>query len=227
MKPYAKILHRVDSDFQKALQELRSDPLFTRNDNLYTSHDKERIARIWKDIVKPFLRVRHIIRVLYWRSFLIFGSKNSFVVKYASIVTYYNMVHELREVFGPHEEFIRQYLDDTFTENYSTLARYMYHMRFLSILSYPREYFLTLRDEVDPSLLPLFDREGKASEDFRKRTTLDLINIWYYFRFKASLLLTWISKHGGRLMMHIRFTSRKHGLISSENISEVLKDMIP
>ena len=62
------------------------------------------------------------------------------------------MVYELRECFGKHEEFLRQYLDDTFVENYSTLARYMYHVRFYSVLIYPREFFLTLRDEVFESL---------------------------------------------------------------------------
>jgi uncharacterized protein YycO len=227
MKPYAKILHKVDTDFEKALKRLKEDPLFGRDDNLYTDDDKKRIAHIWKDIVKPFLVLRRIIRVLYWRSFFFLWSKNSFVVKYASIVTYYNMIHDLRESFWPHEEFIRQYLDDTFSENYSTLARYMYHVRFLSVLWFPREFFLTLRDEVDPTLWSLFDREAKASEEFRKRTTLDLINVWYYIRFKISLLLTWIAKHGWRLMMNIRFSSRKDWLIQKENIDTVLSVMKP
>jgi hypothetical protein len=117
---------------------------------------------VWQDMVKPFLKLRKILRALMWRSFLTFGSKNSFVVKYAAVTTYYNMVYELQKCFGPHEEFLRQYLDDTFRENYSTLARYMYHIRFYSVLSYPYEYFLTLRDEVDILLLPLFDRKVHA-----------------------------------------------------------------
>ena len=99
MKPYANILTSVDIQFQEALMEFRSDPLFTRNDNLYTKHDKERISKIWKDIVKPFLILKRIIRVMYWRSFLAYGSKNSFVVNHATIITYYNMLYELRGSF--------------------------------------------------------------------------------------------------------------------------------
>lgn len=163
MKPYVKILTSIDRDFDKALTMLRTDPLFSSDATIYTEDDKARIAYIWKNVVRPFLKLRKIIRRLYWRSFLTFGSKNSFVVKYAAIVTYYNMVYELQQSFGRHEEFLRQYLDDTFTENYSTLARFMYHVRFYSILSYPYEYYLTLRDEVDTSLAPLFEREPRAA----------------------------------------------------------------
>lgn len=227
MKPYAHILHTVDRDFAKALETFRNDPLFARDDNLYTADDKERIARIWKDIVKPFLTLRRIIRILYWRSFFFFGSKNSFVVKYASIVTYYNMVHELRGVFGPHEEFIRQYLDDTFKENYNTLARYMYHVRFQSILTYPREFFLLLRDDVDVTLDPLFDRPLKSSEKIQQRAFFDFINIWYHFRYKVSTLLSWISRHGWMILSNIYFTRRDHWMIKRENVDELIPMMKP
>jgi len=69
MKPYAKLLHSIDIEFEKALQELRSDPVFLRTDGLYSTDDKVRIARIWKKIVKPFGSLKKIIRSMYWRSF--------------------------------------------------------------------------------------------------------------------------------------------------------------
>jgi hypothetical protein len=137
------------------------------------------------------------------------------------------MVYDLQQTFGPHEEFLRQYLDDTFPENYSTLARFMYHIRFYSVLSYPREYFLSLRDEVDPLLAPLFDRSEKIVGDVEKRWKHDMVNIWYYIRYRLSLLLTWISKHGGRIMMHIRFKTRDHGLISEENVAQIIPLLMP
>ena len=137
-----------------------------------------------------------MIRQLYWRSWFLVGNKNIFVVKYSLIVTYYNMVYDLRKVFSHHEEFLSQYLDDTYSENYSTLARFIYHIRFIGVLLYPREYFLELRDEVDPSLHPLFDRPERATIDLTKRMELDSMNIWYYIRYRISLLLTWISKYG-------------------------------
>lgn len=152
MKPYVVLLDSIDNEFSQALAELKHDPFILRTDGLYSTDDKLRIAIIWRKILKPFASLKKLIRSMYWRSFFGFGNKNNFVVHYASIITYYNMVYELRESFGNHEEFIRQYLDDSFRINYSTLARYMYHLRFYSILLYPREFFLTLRDEVDPSL---------------------------------------------------------------------------
>ncbi len=227
MKPYVKILHKVDIDFQRALNQLKNDPLFSIETTLYTDNDKERIAHIWKDLVKPFLVVRWIIRSLYWRSFFGFGNKNSFVVKYASVITYYNMVYELRESFGYHEEFIRQYLDDTFPENYSTLARYMYHVRFYTILVYPREFFLTLRDEVHSSLQEIFDRPEKSAWMVEKRFIHDWINIWYYIRYRISLVISFISKRFGMFISHIYFTHRDTGRIESANIAKILNNISP
>ena len=99
MKPYAQILASIDTDFSEALSRLRADPLFSLSDRRYTDDDKKRIGAIWRDVVDPFLRTRRIIASLYWRSFFLFGSKNVFVIKYASIVTYYTMVYELQRVF--------------------------------------------------------------------------------------------------------------------------------
>lgn len=106
------------------------------------------------------------------------------VIQYTAVSTYYNMVAELQSVFGIHEEFLRQYLDDTFRENYSNIARYMYHVYFMTILLYPREYFLTLRDEVHPILTPLFYRPPKADSSINRRITLDSMNIFYFIRYR-------------------------------------------
>jgi uncharacterized protein YycO len=223
MKNYPKILLSIDKKFEKALTKFKADPLFSSDQTLYTDADKARIASYWKGILTPFQELKKVIRSLMWRSFLTFGSKNSFVVKYSAVITYFNMVYELQQSFWPHEEFLRQYLDDTFSENYSTIARYMYHIRFFSVLSYPREYFLSLRDEVDPTLAPIFERPDKHAWDVEKRWKHDLINIWYHIRYRLSLLLTWISKHGWRLMMHIHLKNREHWLIRWENIKSVEK----
>ncbi len=227
MKPYAKILHSIDIEFEKALQELKSDPVFLRTDGLYSTDDKARISKIWKKIVKPFGSLKKIIRSMYWRSFFGFWNKNSFVVQYASITTYYNMVYELRESFGDHEEFLRQYLDDTFRENYSTLARYMYHIRFYTILIYPREYFLTLRDEVDPSLSKVFDRPERSAGKIEKRFSHDWINIWYYFRYRITLVISWISKRFGMFISHIYFSRRDSGRITTENLEKIFDSVMP
>lgn len=227
MKNYTRILASIDKDFLQALEAFKNDPIFVSWQTLYTDDDKKRIAHIWKNILKSFLKLKKIIKSLYWRSFFTFWSKNSFVIKYAAITTYYNMVYTLQKTFGPHEEFLRQYLDDTFEENYSTLARYMYHVRFQAVLNYPREYFLTLRDEVDPSLKWLFARPRAESHEISRKFSHDLINIWYYIRYRIALLLTWISKNGGRLMMHIKLTKRGHGFITQENLSLLLQKMQP
>lgn len=227
MKPYHALLRSIDREFEKALASLKSDPLFTSNRKVYTADDKARIAHLWKDIATPFRRLRKMIQSIYWRSFFTFGSKNSFVVQYAAVTTYYNMVYELQQSFGDHEEFLRQYLDDTFSENYSTIARYMYHIRFYSILLYPREYFLTLKDEVDRSLAPIFERPERASWTIEKRWVHDMANIWYYIRYRIGLLFTWIAKYGGRLMLHIRLSRREHWLITPENVEKLLPIMKP
>jgi hypothetical protein len=137
------------------------------------------------------------------------------------------MIYELQKSFGPHEEFLRQYLDDTFTENYSTLARYMYHIRFYSVLLYPYEFFLTLRDEVDSSLDPLFDRPIEKVIAMEKRLSHDRANIWYYIRYRVSIILTWIAKYGGRVMMYIHIKRREKWLITDENREKILQKTLP
>lgn len=74
-------------------------------------------------------------------------------MKYAVAISYYNKLCELQRSFGIHEEFIRQYLDDTFRVNYSTLARAMYFPRFYALLLYPDIYFQEYKNDVDPRLL--------------------------------------------------------------------------
>jgi len=37
------------------------------------------------------------------------------------------MVLKLQETFREHEDFIRQSLDEKYSENYSTIARYIYN----------------------------------------------------------------------------------------------------
>ncbi len=227
MKPYCTILSSLDKEFQENLRKFISDPLFSSSETFYTDDDKKRIYLLWCDIVEPFLKLRRILRSFMWRSFLTFGSKNSFVIKYAVVTTYHNMAYELQQSFGRHEEFLRQYLDDTFSENYSTIARYMYHIRFYSVLLYPREYFLTLKDQVDPSLTPLFERPERASWVIEKRWIHDISNIWYYVRYRIGIFLAYIAKYGWRMMMHIRLTRREKWLITQENIEEILKKMQP
>jgi uncharacterized protein YycO len=137
------------------------------------------------------------------------------------------MLYELQQSFGSHEEFIRQYLDDGFRENYSTLARYMYHASFYSILSYPHEFFLTLHDEVHPSLLLLFDRPQRYAWDIEKRWNHDLINISYYIRYRISITLAWIAKYGGQIMARIHLKNREKWLITDRNTREILMKILP
>ena len=72
MKNYPILLSDIDRDFSLALKNLRSDPLFSSDQTLYTDDDKIRIARLWKDIILPFQSLQKIIRSLMWRSFFTF-----------------------------------------------------------------------------------------------------------------------------------------------------------
>lgn len=227
MKRYTHILNSIDKEFNQSIEQFQNDPLFHSLQEIYTTDDKKRIKKHWQAILQPFLKLQKVIKHTYWRSFFTWWSKNSFVIKYAAITTYYNMLTDVQRTFGRHEEFIRQYLDDEFMDNYSTLARFMYHIRFYWVLSYPREFFLTLRDEVSPDLSPLFDRKEKYTTSLLFRLEHDSINIWYYIRYRMSLLLTWISRNGWRVMMHIKLKNRNQWLITQENLSNFAKQLVP
>jgi hypothetical protein len=62
MKNYPQILSSIDTKFAIALQQLKSDPLFSSSQFLYTDDDKARIAKYWKEILIPFQELQKIIR---------------------------------------------------------------------------------------------------------------------------------------------------------------------
>ena len=220
MKDYSRILLEIDWSFRIALECFRADLLFQKDEGIYTDDDKKRIALHWREMLVPFHSLKRLMRGLSWRSFFS-KKKEVFVLRYSAVTTYYSMVCELQESFGVHEAFIRQYLDEQFRENYSTLARYIYRWPFYSFLLYPREFFLTLRDEVALELDPLFDRPIHAVSDLDRRLMHDGVNIWYYIRFRILILLSWFTKYIGNILARIHITRRTHWLILRDH-GEVL-----
>lgn len=157
MRPYTQIFTSIQKQFHEALTNFQSEKFLKEKKEIYTLEEKKKIAYHWSRIVRSFRELRKIIRRTSWSQYFLFHHRESFVVKYFAVILYYNHLVELQRSFGVHEEFIRQYLDDTFHENYSTLARYMYRVRFYLTLIYPHEYILNLRNEVHISLDSLFD----------------------------------------------------------------------
>ncbi len=224
MKDYPRILLEIDWSFRITLERFRADSLFQRDEGIYTDDDKKRIALHWREILVTFHSLKRLMRGLSCRS-LFSRKKEVFVLRYSAVTTYYSMVCELQESFGVHEAFIRQYLDEQFRENYSTLARYMYRWSFYSFLIYPREFFLTLRDEVSPELDPLFDRPIHAVSDLDRRIMHDGVNIWYYIRFRILILLSWLTKYIGTILARIHITRRMHWLIFRDHGEVLLSTM--
>jgi Permuted papain-like amidase enzyme, YaeF/YiiX, C92 family len=204
---YLQFLQEIDADFESALKYFREDALFMRSTETYTKHDKQLIRLYWKRLLRPFRRLKQQIRSLYWKGFLFSEWKEVFVQKYSAVITYARMLHEVQWSFGIHEEYLRTFLDENFRENYSTLARFSYSFRFLSILHFPYELFLTLHDEVDEQWLPLFHRPGPSSEILLIPSNFHRKNIFYYIQDKCIKIVAPISRMTWKILqkIHIHF----------------------
>lgn len=101
------------------------------------------------------------------------------------------MTLKLHETFQENEDFIRQFLDENYKENYSTIVRYIYRANFLYYLNYPKEFLNLIQDKIDIELKWMLKKEI----DYKIKLNFDYKNFYYYIKFKLDKILYFLVKY--------------------------------
>lgn len=212
-KKLSNTLQKLEEDFEISLKEFTWDQIFQKKWNLYLKKDKEELYKKWKKIQWIFKKLKFTIHS-YSFSLIFKRNYNHFLIKHYCIVSYYNMTLKLHETFQENEDFIRQFLDENYKENYSTIARYIYRANFLYYLNYPKEFLNLIQDKTDIELKWMLKKEV----DYKIKLNFDSKNFYYYIKFKLDKILYFLVKYSWLFLAKIRFKTNKKWLISKESI---------
>ena len=176
-------LLKIENDFIVTIKDFKDDSIFQKKWNLYLNEDKKELKKKWKKIAWVFRKLKFIMG---WVGFSLLFKRdyNHFAIKHYCTILYYNMTLQLQETFKDDEDFIRQFLDENYKENYSTIARYIYRAKFLYYLNYPKEFLSLIRDQVDPELQWMLEKQINYEIKF----DFEYKNFYYYFKFFYVLL---------------------------------------
>lgn len=211
-------IQKIENDFEKSLKDFKNDEIFKKSSNVYLKKDKQNLYKKWKKISSIFLKLKFIISSY---SFSLFFKRdyNSFIIKHYCIILYYNMTLVLQETFKNHEDFIRQYLDENYNENYSTIARYIYKANFLYYLNYPEKFLNLIENKISTDLKWMLKKEI----NYKIKLDFDYKNFYYYFKFKFDKILYFFIKYFWLFLSKIRFKISDKWYISKDCINEFYK----
>ncbi len=222
---YKKIstkLKKIEKDFYEALKDFQEDRIFKKNTSLYLKEDKERIYKKWKKISSLFRELKFIINS-NWFNYFLKRDYNSFIIKYYSVILYYNMTLLLQETFKEHEKFLRQYLDENYKENYSTMSRFIYRSNFLYYLNYPKNFIRLFENRIDKDLKWMVHKKVNYNIKF----DFNYKNFYYFFKFRFDKILYFFVKYIWIFLSKIRFKLSSKWLISNETIEKFYLEVMP
>ena len=217
-KKLSKNLQKLEKSFYIALKDFKNDQIFKKSSNIYLKQDKENLYKKWKKISSIFSKLKFIINS-YSFNLLFKRDYNSFIIKYYLIIDYYNMILSLQESFKEHEDFIRQFLDEKYIENYSTIARFVYKPWFLYYLNYPKKFLYLIENKIDNDLKWMTKKEL----DYKIKFDFDYKNFYFYFKFKIDKIIYFFVKYFWIILASIRFKFSDKWLITNENILDFYK----
>lgn len=221
------IFDNLDQKQKNIFHRIRQERLFQSDIVTYSRWDKLMIEGYWRELLEIFQELKYIIQHTKKWSLLQSNKRRRFVIHHTAIVNYYALLCDIQEIFWSHEEFIRQYLDEHFHENYSTLARYIYRSHFLVVLNCPREFLELIVPVDDLKIHALLWYQKKYTRTLKRTFSFDQQNFWYYLLYRIRLAATWISRTFGNILSRIRFTSRQWGLITSNICQQLTKQLKP
>lgn len=213
-KKLSNTLQKLERDFEISLSDFQSDTIFQTKSKVYLKKDKEELYIKWKKIQWIFKKLKFILHS-YSFSLIFKRNYNHFVIQHYCILTYYNMTLKLHETFQENEDFIRQFLDENYKENYSTIARYIYRANFLYYLNYPKEFLNLIEDKIDVEVKWMLQKEV----DYKIKLNFDRKNFYYYIKFKLDKILYFLVKYSWLFLAKMRLKVSEKWLLSDENIA--------
>lgn len=211
-------LKRLEKEFDLYLDDFASSKVFQKTNNIYLKEDKIIIVAKWKKIKRIFTKFKKIINS-HNSGFFSGDIYNNLIIRHYSTVTYYNMTLKLQETFGGHEDFIRQFLNEKYRENYSTIARFIYYPSFLYYLNYPKEFLNLIEDKIHQDLKWML----KKDINYRIKLDFEYKNFFYYFKYGTDKILYSVTKFLWNILSDIILKPDKKWLITNECIQEFYK----
>lgn len=213
-KKISTTLKNIEKDFSLALNDFQKDCNFEKKWHLYFKKSKKNLKKKWKKISGIFWQLKSIIHKHKW-FFFFKQNYNNFLIRHYTTILYYNFTLQIQETFKENEDFIRQFLDENYEENYSTLARYIYRGNFLYYLNYPKEFLFLIEKNIDKDLKWML----KKNIDYSIKLDFEYKNFYYYFKYRWDKIIYFIVKYFWLLLSYIRIKIREKWLINQECIN--------
>lgn len=214
------ILKTIQKDFELALSDFLWDPIFQSPGNIYLKSEKQKLKKKWKKIAPLFSRLKSI-RGKYGFGLWFKRDYNGFIIKYYTTILYYNMAQEIQASFKEHEVFIRQFLFENYSENYDTIARYIYKRNFLYYLNYPKKFLALVENKISPELKWMLEIERNSLVNF----DFDAKNFYFYFIGKWEKLMYIVVKWVGIVLSNLKIP--KKWVISEKSIEIFYQKVSP
>lgn len=189
---------------------------------LYTKQDKESFKLLWIEYIKFFSYLQKLIRKSYYRKYFFIIDYNKFILRKYLLIFYYKTIVDLLDIFWFHEQFLRVFLGDNFKKDFWIFAKYIYKPRFINLINTPNIFIKPFKNFIDKGIYRLLDSEY-MNIVLDKRIFTDYSNIYFYIKARIDKILFFISKHIWYYISITRFSPRKNGLITKDQIDEYLK----
>lgn len=215
-------INNIKDDYKILLKDLKNHNIIKSKVNNYLKDDKESFKILWWRYIIFFLDLKKIMKLSKYRKWFILIDYNKLVLlRYLSIF-YFNILVDLLKIFWKHEEFIRVFLDENFSKDYWYFAKYIYRPRFVNLINTPSIFLKSWKNKINDNIYKLLDSR-KVYIKKTKRLTTDYKNIYYYIKYRTDKVIWFVSKKLSNLIAKTKFTTRKKGLITIENLNKYFK----
>lgn len=222
---YKKILKEfawLEAEYKKLYTLLKHHPLLCSKKNVYFKEDKESFLLLWKLYIKFFHKLKFLIKKTKYRKFFIFVDYNKLVLRRYVLIFYFNMINDILFSFGKHEKFMRIFLEENFKKDYGYFAKYIYKPRFFNLITTPWLFIEPFKKMIDREVYTyLIPKKIKLKKSHKLITNYK--NIYFYIKNRVDRILLSCARNVGMFLSNIRFTRRKHGLITKKNLQQYLK----
>lgn len=212
---------KIDTEYLDFLNWLKKQKILKSSSNSYTQKDREDFLAYWESHVSFFKRFQKTINKSHYRSYIFKVNYNKLVLRRYLLVSYFNLLVKIIEIFWKHEEYFRILLEEEFKISYDQIAKFLYKPRFIALLNTPKALISVSKFNISDKYIHLLDLE-KIVADSEQRLITNYKNFYYYFRKKVLNVLFSVSKHSWKVIAATKFSNRTKGLISNKSLKQYL-----
>ena len=221
---YKKIIFQIKSLEEKQewlFKTLKNHSIFDTKNNNYTEKDKKDFLLLWREYVVLFHKIEKLIKKNKYRKFYILKNYSKLILQRYLLRFYFHVLQQLLITFWKHERFIRQLLKETTKENYSRFSWFVYKPKYINIYNIPTVLLQPYKIILNKNVLDFINVAKFISNPF-SRVRTDSSNLYFHCKHTTDKWIFSIVKIFWNFIANIRFSKRKTGLITDENLSVYL-----